>query len=147
LLILYTILPQSHHISTSHHHPRWCVCVCMCVCVCVCVCVTVCVCVCVGVFVWPVAVDITKIISDREGIPRLFRGILFGTIIQCFPLVRVFLYPPPEDARGCQCVPAHCPRPHGGDEKFSSILLIPTNWLSAKPKPQSPQVWIRPLVY
>jgi len=71
------------------------------------------VCVCVGVFVYPVAVDITKMISDRGGYhARLVRGTLLGTstIIQCCPLVRVFLYPPPEDARGCQRVPARCPR-------------------------------------
>jgi len=67
---------------------------------------------CVGVFVWPVAVDITKMISDREGIPRLVRGTLSGTgtIIQCYPLVRAFLYPPPEDTHGCQHVPARSPR-------------------------------------
>jgi len=33
-------------------------------------------CVCVVFFVWPVAVDITKMISDREGIPRLVPGTL-----------------------------------------------------------------------
>jgi len=69
--------------------------------------------VCVGVFVYPVAVDITKMISDRGGShARLVRGTLLGTstIIQCYPLVRVFLYLPPEDARGCQRVPARCPR-------------------------------------
>jgi len=38
----------------------------VCVCVCLGVCVCVYVCVCVGVFDWPVAVDITKMISDRE---------------------------------------------------------------------------------
>jgi len=52
-------------------------------------------------------------ISDRGGShARLVRGTLLGTsnIIQCYPLVRAFLYPPPEDARGCQRVPARCPR-------------------------------------
>jgi len=69
-------------------------------------------CVCVEVFVWPVAVDITMMISDRVGIPQLVRGTLLGTstIIQCYPHVRPFLYPLPEDARGCQRVPARCPR-------------------------------------
>jgi len=43
---------------------------------------------------------------------RLVRGTVLGTstIIQCYPLVRAFLYPQPEDARGCQRVPARCPR-------------------------------------
>jgi len=38
-------------------------------------------CVCVGVFVWPVALDVTKMISDRGGggIPRLVHGTLLGT--------------------------------------------------------------------
>jgi len=70
-----------------------------------------CVCVYVGVFVYPVAVDITKMISDWAGFhARLVRGTLLGTstIIQCYPLVRAFHYPPPEDARGCQHVPARC---------------------------------------
>jgi len=52
-------------------------------------------------------------ISDR-GVShaRLVRGTLLGTstIIQCYPLVRAFLNPLPEDARGCQRVPARCPR-------------------------------------
>jgi len=45
------------------------------------------------------------------GFPRLVRGTLLGTstIIQCYPLFRAFLYPPPEDARSCQRVPARCP--------------------------------------
>jgi len=32
------------------------------------------------------------------------------TIILCYSLVKAFLYPPPEDARGCRRGPAHCPR-------------------------------------
>jgi len=60
-------------------------------------------CVCVGVLVWPVAVDITKMISDRGGgggwdIPRLVHGTLLSTIIQCYTLLTAFLYPPPENA-------------------------------------------------
>jgi len=67
-----------------------------------------------GIFVWPVAVDITKMISDRRGgdTPHLVHDTLLGTstVIQCYPLVRAFHYPPPEDRRGCQRVPASCPR-------------------------------------
>jgi len=37
---------------------------------------------CVGVFVWPVAVDITKMISDRGGIPWLVHGTISGTSSQ-----------------------------------------------------------------
>jgi len=51
--------------------------------------------------------------GGREvGIPRLVCRTLLGTntIIQCYPLLRAFLYPPAEDARGCQRVPARCPR-------------------------------------
>jgi len=40
-------------------------------------------------------------ISDRGGIPRFVQGTLLGlstsTVIQRYPLVRAFLYPPPED--------------------------------------------------
>jgi len=65
-------------------------------------------------------------ISDR-GVShtRLVRGTLIGTstIIQCYPLVRAFLYPPPEDAHGCQRVPARCPR-------FESIGI--TNYIIYK---------------
>jgi len=53
-------------------------------------------------------------ISDQGGggIPWSVYGTLLGTstIIQCYPLVRAFLYPPPDDARGCQRAPARCPR-------------------------------------
>jgi len=47
------------------------------------------------------AVDIMKLISDR-GYPTVASHTLLGTstIIQCYPLVRAFLDPPPELARG-----------------------------------------------
>jgi len=85
-------------------------------------------CVCVRVFVFPVAVDITKMISDRVGIPRLVCGTLCDTsrptIIQYYPLVTAFLYPPPEDAHGCQCVPARCPRTHRNGKRLSSLYRL-----------------------
>jgi len=58
----------------------------------------VCVCACVGFFVWPVAVDITKMISDRGG-----GGVSHGWFAALYQ-VQV------QDARGCQRVPARCPR-------------------------------------
>jgi len=46
------------------------------------------------------------------GIPRSVHDTLLGTstIIQCYPIVRAFLYPSPVDARGYQPVPARCLR-------------------------------------
>jgi len=41
------------------------------------------VCVCVGLFVWPVAVDIMKMISDWWGIPRLVRDTLIYESFTC----------------------------------------------------------------
>jgi len=76
------------------------------------------------------AVDITKMISDQGGggIPWSVYGTLLGTstIIQCYPLVRAFLYPPPDDARGCQRAPARCPRLHACHycHLLSMIILI-----------------------
>jgi len=58
------------------------------------------------------------------GIPRLVHGTLLGTstIIECYPLVRAFLYPPPEDACGCQRVPARCPRVDNERPHVESVM-------------------------
>jgi len=60
--------------------------------------------------VYTVAVDIYRRWLAARGISRLVHCTLLGTstIIQCYPLVRAFLYPPLEDAHGCQHGPARC---------------------------------------